>query len=77
MNILVVEDDPQISRNIHDALVAESFAVEVAYDGLMAEKFLKKNNYDCVVLDINLPHRNGYEVCKTFRQYNTATWALP
>lgn len=73
MNILVVEDDPQISSNIHDALVAESFAVEVAYDGLMAEKFLKKNNYDCVVLDINIPHRNGYEVCKTFRQYNTAT----
>lgn len=39
----------------------------------MAEKFLKKNEYDCVVLDINLPHRNGYEVCKSFRQYNTST----
>src|SRR5690606_4451928 len=29
--------------------------------------------YDCIVMDINLPHRNGYELCRMFRQYNTST----
>ena len=73
MNILLVEDDPAISRNITEALEAEQFSVEVAYDGAIAEKFLRKNTYDCVILDVNIPGKNGYEVCKAFRQYDQQT----
>lgn len=71
--ILLVEDDVTLSRNIHDALTEENLQVEFAYDGHIAEKLLRKKNYDCVVLDINVPGKNGYELCKEFRSHNTRT----
>ncbi len=74
--ILLVEDDPNLSRNIKDAFIEENIEAEVAYDGLIAEKFLRKENYDCLILDINLPGKNGYDICADFRKYNTTTPVL-
>lgn len=71
--ILLVEDDSILSRNISDALLEEQMQVEFAYDGEIAVKLLKKRPFDCVILDINLPGKNGYEICKDFRTYNTQT----
>jgi DNA-binding response OmpR family regulator len=76
MNILVVEDDPNLNKNIHDALVDDNYTVDIAFDGLLAEKMLKRNDYHCVVLDINLPYKNGYELCTSFRQHNITTPVL-
>lgn len=76
MTILIVEDDAVLNQNIRESLAAENFMVEQAYDGLIAEKLLRKNTYDCVVLDVNLPEKNGYELCKVFRTYNTVTPVL-
>ncbi|MES2628795.1 MAG: response regulator transcription factor [Bacteroidota bacterium] len=73
MNILLVEDDPVISRNICDAMQAESYSVEQAYDGAIAERMLRKSEYDCVILDVNIPGKNGFQVCKAFRQFNQHT----
>lgn len=74
--ILVIEDDTAINKNIKEALTAEQMQVETVFDGLLAGKFLKKNEYDCIILDINLPHKNGYEICSEFRKYNTSTPVL-
>ena len=74
--ILIVEDDPDLSRNIKEAFTDEKIETEVAYDGLIAEKFLRKGNYDCIILDINLPGKNGYDICADFRKYNTTTPVL-
>lgn len=71
--ILIVEDDPDLSRNIKEAFNEEKIETDVSYDGLIAEKFLRKGNYDCIVLDINLPGKNGYDICADFRKYNTTT----
>lgn len=76
MKVLIIEDDPILSKNICDALAAENIFIEPVYDGLIAEKFLRKNTFDCIVLDINLPGKNGYEVCKDFRHYNLDTPVL-
>lgn len=76
MNILVVEDDPVLSQNIRDSLIEDNYSVEVAFDGLIAEKMLKRNDYHCVILDINLPYKNGYELCRDFRTYNVTTPVL-
>ncbi len=76
MTILVVEDDTILNQNIRELLTAENFIVEQAYDGFIAEKLLKKNSYACIVLDANLPNKNGFELCKTFRTYNTSTPVL-
>lgn len=72
-SILLVEDDAILSRNISDALLEEKLQVEFAYDGNIAEKLLKKKSFDCVILDINLPGKTGYEICRNFRSYNTQT----
>lgn len=75
-NILLIEDDPTLSRNIKEALTEEEMQVEPVFDGLLAEKLLKKEFYDCVILDINLPGKNGYDVCRDFRIYNKTTPVL-
>ena len=74
--ILLVEDDPNINRNIKEALVAENFEVVPVFDGLLAEKLLKKNDYNCIILDVNLPNKSGYDLCTDFRKYNTNTPVL-
>lgn len=73
MKILFVEDDPSLSRNVQEALTEEHYAVDVAFDGIVAENLLKSNEYDCVVLDVNLPYKSGFELCQIFRTYNTTT----
>lgn len=73
MNILIVEDDPIISQNIKESLESESYLATIASDGLTGEKLLKEGDYDCVILDINLPNKNGYEICKEFRRTNSTT----
>jgi len=76
MRILVVEDEATLNKNISDALISENFRVESAFDGLLAERFLEKESFDCVIIDINLPIKNGYDLCKEFRKYNTQTPVL-
>lgn len=73
MKILVVEDDPILNKNIQAALEAEQYIVDVAFDGMLAERYLKKNNYDIVLLDINLPQKNGYEIAQNIRKNNAQT----
>lgn len=71
--ILLVEDDPVLNRNIKEALTEEGMHVEVAFDGTIAERQLKNTHIDCIILDINLPGKNGYDICKDFRIHNKST----
>jgi two-component system, OmpR family, response regulator len=73
MKVLIIEDDPTLSKNISDALSAESLNAECVYEGLLADRMLKKHDFDCIVMDINLPGKNGFDLCKDFRLYNTST----
>lgn len=73
MRILVIEDETTLNKNISEALSAESFVVESVYDGHLAKRLLKKESFDCIVMDINLPKINGYDLCEQFRKYNTHT----
>lgn len=66
----MVEDDTKLSQNIKDALISEGYHVEAVFDGLLADKLLSKKDYDCVILDINLPGKTGFAICKDFRQIN-------
>jgi DNA-binding response OmpR family regulator len=73
MKVLVIEDDPTLIKNIASALTADNLQVELVYDGLLAERMLNKNSYACIVMDINLPGKNGFDLCKSFRQINETT----
>lgn len=76
MRILIIEDDFTLSQNITGALRSEGMAVEAVFDGLLAGRMLRKETFDCIVMDINLPGKNGYALCGEFRAYNEETPVL-
>ena len=76
MNILVIEDDATLNKNIQVALQAEDWQAESVFDGLLAERMLKKNNYDCIIMDVNLPGKTGFDLCRDYRKFNTHTPVL-
>jgi two-component system, OmpR family, response regulator len=68
MRLLLVEDDPKLSRAIRRGLRGEGYAVDVAADGEEAMMYAGVWDYDGVVLDVMLPRRDGIEVCRSLRQ---------
>jgi two-component system, OmpR family, response regulator VicR len=62
--VLVVEDDPAISRLLHDNLAFEGFTVECAGDGQRALERVGTFFPDLVLLDLMLPGQSGFEVCQ-------------
>jgi DNA-binding response OmpR family regulator len=62
-----------LNKNISEALKAESYDVTTLFDGSLAERTTKREQFDCIILDINLPGKNGFELCKDFRNRNIAT----
>jgi DNA-binding response OmpR family regulator len=70
--ILVIEDEQKIADTLKFGLSENGYDVDVAYDGSIGFKLFKSNNYHLVVLDINLPGMNGYELCKAIRSQTAA-----
>lgn len=68
--ILVVEDEKRLADILRTGFEENNFKVDVAYDGFIGKNLVSKNKYDLIILDINLPLINGYELCKEIRQYN-------
>src|ERR1700720_4326409 len=66
--ILVVDDDPQIRRVMRVSLTAEGYEVSDARSGEEALERLHRENYDLVLLDVNMPDMGGIEVCRTLRR---------
>jgi DNA-binding response OmpR family regulator len=67
MRLLLVEDDAKLARSIQQGLTAESFAVEVVGTGEDAVQRARATAYDLIVLDIMLPHMDGFSVCRALR----------
>jgi two-component system copper resistance phosphate regulon response regulator CusR len=68
--ILLAEDQIKLGAVIKQQLMLQGYEVDLAVDGLMAEKYFKQHTYHLLLLDINLPHKNGIELIKLFRQSN-------
>ena len=66
--ILVVDDDPAIRNLIHRFLAKQSYQMESAEDGKSALAVFEQFNPDLVILDVNLPDANGYDLCKEMQQ---------
>ncbi len=65
--ILIVEDEMKIADTLKLGLTEYGYYTEVAYDGIIGSRLLTSRTYDLVILDLNLPGINGYELCKTIR----------
>ncbi|MEO6070112.1 MAG: response regulator transcription factor [Chitinophagaceae bacterium] len=69
-NILIVEDEKKIADTLKFGLEENGYLVEVAYDGSIGYKLFAAQPFNIVVLDVNLPGINGYELCKMIRAKN-------
>lgn len=67
MRILLVEDDKRIARFVAKGLREQSYAVDVVGDGVEAGYKLSINDYDAVILDVMIPGRDGFDVCRDLR----------
>jgi len=68
--VLVVDDDPFIRRLIKATLQAEGFTIIEAEDGKEALSLLERMSVALVVLDIMMPHMDGWELCQEIRRYH-------
>lgn len=66
--ILIVEDDELIAELERDYLEANGFETDIVFDGREGEKMAKTGGYDAVLLDVMLPGKNGFEVCRELRR---------
>lgn len=67
--ILIVDDDEDIQDLLFAALDDDGFIVDIAGDGKSGLNLIQENEYDLVVLDINLPGLNGYALCRELRNH--------
>jgi len=67
MRLLIVEDEPEAARLLADGLREMAYAVDVAYDGVTAIEKAYCNSYDLIILDLMLPGKDGYAVCRELR----------
>lgn len=67
MRVLLAEDEPQMAAVIARALRDQSYAVDIAADGAQAIYTASVNTYDFAILDVRLPVKDGFSVCRELR----------
>ena len=68
MRVLLVEDEPGLVLTLTDRLGREGYLVEVARDGESGVARAAQERFDLILLDVGLPRRNGFDVCRDLRQ---------
>ena len=70
MTILLVEDEASLASFIKKGIESEGYDLKVAFDGLMGQRLFDQRPFDVVVLDVNLPLLNGFELCRYIKQHS-------
>jgi DNA-binding response OmpR family regulator len=70
-DILIVEDEARLAEVMKKHLEEFGFRIDLANDGYMGKQKVESKKYDLVILDINLPLINGYDLCRDIRKTNT------
>jgi len=71
--ILLCEDEESLVLTLQDRLQSEGYDTTVAMDGEVALDTATKKSFDCILLDIALPRKNGFDVCRDLRQRGVQT----
>jgi two-component system copper resistance phosphate regulon response regulator CusR len=67
MRILLVEDEPRVARFVAKGLREKSYAVDIAMEGESTLYQTEINDYDLIILDVMLPGKDGFEICRELR----------
>ena len=67
VRLLLVEDEPKVAAFIRKGLETQSYQVEVATDGREGKLLAAAQKYDLIILDVNLPHVSGIDLCRFIR----------
>jgi two-component system copper resistance phosphate regulon response regulator CusR len=70
VKILVVEDEKKVAAFIRRGLVEQSYSVDTAHDGVEGERMARGNAYDAIVLDLMLPRKSGFALCRAIRAFD-------
>ncbi|MCD9187686.1 MAG: response regulator transcription factor [Pyrinomonadaceae bacterium] len=73
MKVLLVEDEAGLVLTLTDRLQAEGFEVSSATDGARGFELALSENFDLIILDVMLPKKNGYDICRDLRQKSINT----
>jgi len=73
MKILLVEDEEKMSSFIKKGLEEQTFEVDAAFDGEMGKRLVLAHSYDVIILDVNIPKINGFDLAKLIRNEGIAT----
>ncbi|WP_019988226.1 response regulator transcription factor [Rudanella lutea] len=76
MKVLVVEDEPKLASFVKKGLEEQQCEVEMAYDGQIGRTMALSNAYDVIIMDVNLPKMNGFDVVQSIRQEDIKTPVL-
>lgn len=71
--ILIVEDDPDLAFGLEDDLKVEGYEVEVVRDGEAAARRAREGKWDLILLDVMLPGKDGFEICRELRRAKIRT----
>ena len=66
--ILVVDDDPDLVESVSMKLESQNYQVAKAYDGVEAWEKIKEEMPDLIILDVMMPRKNGYDLCREIKQ---------
>ena len=75
--ILVVDDDLRLRDLLKRYLTEQGFAADTVPDGVALDRAFTRNRYDLVVLDVMLPHEDGFEICRRLRASIAAEANIP
>jgi DNA-binding response OmpR family regulator len=76
IKLFLLEDDTTLNETICDFFISDGYSIESAYDGLEAQDMLYEKRYDLLLLDVNTPGMNGFEVLKEVRNNGVQTPAI-
>ena len=76
MRLLIVEDEKELCDTISKSLYESGYEVDTCYDGYEALDYILTEDYDLIVLDLNLPGMDGMDILRELRKENEETKVL-
>lgn len=75
-HVLLIEDEKKLARSLKNHLMREGYAVDLTHDGVEAVNKILQNEYNLLILDINLPNKSGFDILDEIRNQSNETSVL-